>query len=139
MEMVDFNPQKIRLLIGFKLIEGLASEALTLRPLSPRYRTVVGVNGKVTTIMSMDNRAELTLALVRQAKDNAYLSKLAKADQFSGRVLFPVTINDEYGDDMYSAPSARIIEEPFVDYKKTAQSAIWKIELYYLTRFDGGS
>ena len=117
-------------------IEGFGpSDFLQISRTADNFSSILGLHGAVVPIMSKDNRAIATLAIMRESDNIASLSILSALDQVSGLGVFPFLVSYLNLTQIYSSVQARVKREPDSIFGEKNGYLIWTFELYRLIRF----
>ncbi len=139
-----YNPDEITIVMGPVLIsDGFADgEFLRIEPLAPLAQSVVGTSGEVAVSRSNDRRASIAIILLQTAAANLGLSVLAnlfKLSPNSAGAIVPFLAKDQNGISLHTAQNAWVMQEPAVNYDRTAQPREWQCEAANMVSINGGN
>lgn len=139
--MRTYDVKAYDLIIGDHLVCGFGEGAsIEISADSDLFSDVVGIDGKVTRTRSHDRRATLTLTLMASSDSNEVLSDIFKADRdgVNGEGVFPVSLVNREGGDLFVADEAYIARAPDLSLDATVGERVWTIRLSNLDQCHAG-
>lgn len=131
--MKTYDPRQLVLSIGGLLIaRGFSEESMIkVTQTSPRFESVVGVDGEVTRVRIYDGRATALLSLMQSSEANTMLSNLHLRDINvpNGAGVGAFLVQDLNGDTLVKSPWAWIKGLPETEFGKKVGMRAWEIEL----------
>jgi len=139
MGLETYDPKDIEVSVAGLLITGFAQELVKVSREANIVDDEVGCQGEVARWINNDKRGLITVTLLQTSKSNLALTALAKADEFTGTGVFPVTIRDTRGKDIHIAPQAWIRKIPDSTYKAGIETRVWELRCANLQSVIGGA
>lgn len=121
-----YSPEDVEVLIGTLSAYGFPdSEFVSIVKDTPLYTTTTTTDGKHHRLKHNDDKHTLRLTLSGMSDFNSVLTKIAIADDYTDKVLFPIIIKDGLGNSIFVSNTAWIEEAPETVYSDTDEPKVW--------------
>lgn len=140
MNQIDtFDPKDVTVTVGTSLLSGFAESVVRVSRESNQVEDEVGADGDVARRITNDRRGSIVISLLQTSRANAILAALARADELTGTVIFPVTIKDQRGNDLVVAASAWVQKHTDMSYRSGIETREWTLRSNNVQMFAGGA
>jgi hypothetical protein len=124
-----YDPKAIHVVIGGSLVSGYASDTFVRVKFNGNTMLqVVGCDGEVARIQSVDKTAFIELILMQTAPFNQLLQLYAQLDRLNGGGIFTASVKDTSGNIIHSTPHAWVMEVPEYAYGAKAGVRAWHLK-----------
>lgn len=135
------NPKKFAFVFAGIIVENLAEDGIKISRETEPFTDSVSLTGEVTREQTNDDRATIEVAIPRSdTVANAALSAVHNADKLSGNGsgIAPLSVRNELGGDVHTAPEAWIMAPPDPEYSAATSVNVWKFRCANLVSHFGG-
>jgi len=137
-----FDPKQFVISFAGVQMEGFSESTMCKFEFSgASFDDVVGVDGEVTRVKSMDRRATLTVSLMQTSPTNDLLSAIYNASRagVNGADVGALRVEDLNGRLVIAGAEAWISDTPKPTYGKSAGEYEWTLRIANCDAFFGGS
>jgi len=138
--MKNYNPKKISLIVGAKIISGYAEDTFVEADYDEdAFTKKIGADGDCTRVQSANTAGNITITLDQASDSNDYLSAQAAIDRATGTGVVPVTLRDALGRTMIFSESTWIKKLPATTFGSKSSDRKWLLDSAAMDVFVGGN
>jgi len=136
---VIYRPNDVRIVVGATPITGFASGTfITARRNKPTWKTIKDCDGPGIRIRTNDYSATISLKLRQGSPSNDFLSSLILADEISGELAVPMTVQHIPGRSIYVSSFTSIEGPPPMAFGTDENDVPWTFLSDNWQPFTGG-
>jgi len=127
-KVATYNPKQVTCAAGSHIVTGFADDSMiSIEPGGDGTSYVIGADGE--TVRSIDPNAVYTIkiSLLQTSASNTRFKDLVAADRANGSGIFPLTIKDILGGDVFTASNAWVSKEATWGRGKQQTNREWEI------------
>ena len=140
MAVLTYDPNKVTLVVGGKLISGYAEDTfITASRDEDMWQKIIGVDGVGSRAKTNNYAGSLTVTLLHTSPANNILQALATADEQSNAGAVPLQMRDNQGATLITAVTAWVKKLPDIEYGKGVGTRAWVLDSDNLQMAVGGT
>jgi hypothetical protein len=124
--MKNYSFTNVSVTVAGKILSGFAEDiAVEIVTEIENNELMTGAGGDVTRVYKSDTRARITIHLMNNSDDNAYLENLLSADEIAQVGVIPVRVTDLNTGRKYTAPNCVFATLAPVTFGKNLSTRSW--------------
>jgi hypothetical protein len=141
MSNYTYNSKQVSILVNLSTeIKNYGDgDFVSIEMVEDAFTPISSSDGHTTWSMNPSTLATVTITLMASSPSNDALSALHIADRVTGLGVFPLTVKDNSGRDLFASDAARIIKMATITKGKEIGTREWTISCANSTMFVGGN
>lgn len=126
--MKTYNSKKVTIAAGSHVVSGTAEDSfVTISETGDGVTSVCGCDGEVAISISPDGRHTIKISLLQTSPTNDYFTGRYQQMKSGGDGIFPITIKDLKGGEIFSADSAWVTKKADFTRGKAIGNREWEL------------
>lgn len=128
-KVYTYNPKQTKIAVGNHIVTGYDEDNfITIEPAGDGTTMKVGCDGEVNRAISVNEAYNVKIALLQNSPSNAYLRTLHKRDKEEGTGIFPITVKDIMGEQIFTSESCWVSKEPSWQRGRETSTVEWELQ-----------
>lgn len=124
-----YNPKEVIVTAGAHIVSGFADDSfINAEQNGDGVTKKVGCDGEVARAISPDGTWKVKISLLQQSDSNSYFSNQYDLDRETGDGMFPLTITDLKGGQLFATESAWVSKKAPLVRGKDTNNREWELD-----------